>query len=143
MGPVAKIDTEGFYVEDVLVGDDQELPAGCVGERPPEGLHTPRWTGSGWTEGKPEAEIVEARKAAKVEVIKAAGVEELAAYLPHGRDELQAVHNAALVAIQEALNLPVDERLRRVDEAQRKAFARRDEVEQAASVEEVEAVEWT
>ena len=36
-------------------------------QMPPQGFHAPKWTGSEWVEGKPEAEIVEAMKAAKVE----------------------------------------------------------------------------
>ena len=140
---VSKIGADGMFVADTRLEDGATLPAGCVEQRPPQGFHAPRWTGSEWTEGKPAAEILEAKKVAKVEEMKAAGVEELASHIPHGRDELSAVHNAALVAILEALNLPVDERLRRVDEAQRKAFAKEAEVVAASTPDEVEAVAWT
>ncbi len=69
-------------------------------------------------------------------------VNELTAILPHGRDKLQAIHNATLIAVCEALNILVDERMRRVDELQRKAFSKKAQVEAATSPTEVEAIEW-
>ena len=58
MRAVAKIDESGFYLEPVLIGDGAPLPTGHAEITPFEGLHWPRWDGSGWVEGRPEAEIV-------------------------------------------------------------------------------------
>ena len=146
MRVASRVDTQGLFVEDVLLRDRDALPEGCVESRPPEGLYAPRWNGTSWEEGRPASEIVEALKGAKVNEFAARAVEDLSATGlftgSHGRDELQAVHNATLIAICEALDIPVDERMRQVDQVQRKAFARKAEVEAAQNPEELEDVTW-
>jgi hypothetical protein len=71
MRSVSKVDAAGVFVTDVLLEDGQVLPSGCVEERPPEGFHAPKWTGSTWEEGKPPGEILEDLKAAKVDEMAA------------------------------------------------------------------------
>jgi hypothetical protein len=129
MRVAAKVDGEGLFLEDVLLAEGEQLPASCIEQRPPEGLHAPRWTGMEWVEGKPEAEIVGALKSAKIDHLHARAVDELANVLPEGRDELQAVHNATLIAICERLGIPVDARMSAVDAVQRKAFQNKADIE--------------
>jgi hypothetical protein len=57
MKRVIRIDAEGFFLEDVLIEDDQELPEGCVEDLPAEGFYLPRRVDGNWVEGKTEAEI--------------------------------------------------------------------------------------
>lgn len=72
MRTVARINADGLFVEDVLLGDGQEMPPSCIGSRPPEGFHAPKWTGSAWTEGKSQAErLVEAKEAKRAELARA------------------------------------------------------------------------
>jgi hypothetical protein len=57
MRQIARIDSDGLYVEPVLVGDDAELfiqKEDLIGVEIPVGLHWPKWDGSEWVEGKPD-----------------------------------------------------------------------------------------
>lgn len=65
MRTVARINADGLFACDVLLGDGQEMPPNHVESRPPEGFHAPKWTGSAWTEGKSQAERLAAAKEAK------------------------------------------------------------------------------
>ena len=65
MRVVARVDAAGRFVEDVLLEDGEALPEGCVETRPQDGFHVPRWTGSAWAEGKPDAEILASQRAGK------------------------------------------------------------------------------
>jgi len=67
MRVVARIDGEGYFLEDVLLDDTQPLPIRTIEARPPEGFYRPRWTGEPpvWEEGKPAAEILTDAKAQK------------------------------------------------------------------------------
>ncbi len=129
MRVVSRLDANGLFAEDVLLEDGQDLPAGCVEERPPEGFHAPRWDGSGWIEAKPEAEILAALKASK-------------------RAELEAVFvsgcEADFSSPWSALGaLPTDPRLPAL---KARAVAYREKlaaVEAATTEAEVEGVEWT
>lgn len=48
---VFKIDSEGFYLESIVISDDEVTPSDCVNIIPPEEFHKPKWTGSSWIEG--------------------------------------------------------------------------------------------
>ena len=55
---VMRIDAEGFFIEDVLLEDGQEVSADCIADSTGiEGLHLPKWDGEKWAEGKPQSEI--------------------------------------------------------------------------------------
>lgn len=56
---VYKIDTYGYYVEDVILSSDDLVPSNCVTLQPPQGLYKPKWTGIKWIEGKAEDEFLE------------------------------------------------------------------------------------
>ena len=143
---VAKVNAEGLYVEDVLVRDGAPTPPGCIEQRPPEGLHRPRWTGSagGWTEGMAQGEIAEALKPQKLEEMHAAALEELSPLFTEdrGKDELIFVLAAHVRQICGALGVPVDPRLAAVETVGEKALQKRDEVEAATSPEELESIVW-
>jgi len=78
MRQAAKVDAQGFFVEDVLLGDHDPTPPDTVKTRPQEGFHRPRWTGSAWEEGKPAAEILAVLKAQKRAEMEAAFADETA-----------------------------------------------------------------
>ena len=54
---VLKIDSEGLFLEDVILQDDEELPNDCIETLCPEGFYSPKWDGEKWIEGKTQAEI--------------------------------------------------------------------------------------
>ena len=64
---ISRIDTNGFYIEPVLVKDDDVITDADLIEEPiSEGLHQPKWTGAAWVEGKAEADLLEVAKANKI-----------------------------------------------------------------------------
>jgi hypothetical protein len=142
MRAVTKIDAQGLYLEDVLLEDGEALPEGCIESRPPEGFHRPRWDGSGWVEGKPESEIVEARKPEKIAQMHAAAIDELSPLFTdeHGKDELIFLLAAHIKSIAGA---QADPRLAEVERVGSKALAKKAQIEAATSAEELEAIEWT
>jgi hypothetical protein len=54
---VFKIDDDGFYIEPVIVKDDEELGEKLIETPIPEGLFSPRWDGEKWVEGLTSEEI--------------------------------------------------------------------------------------
>ncbi len=54
---VLRIDEQGFFVEDVILKEGEEVPADCVENTVPQGLYRPRWNGSEWVEGLIQEEI--------------------------------------------------------------------------------------
>jgi hypothetical protein len=144
MRVVSKIDEQGFFLEDVLLDNDAPLPSSeHVESRPPQGFHKPKWDGTSWVEGKPEGEILEDLKVAQIQDFHNRAITDLEEALPEGRDELQAIHNATLIAVCERLGVPVDARMSAVDAVQRKAFAKKAQIEAAQSSEELEGISWT
>ncbi len=145
MRAVSKLDGQGNFAEDVLLKEGAPLPVGCIESRPPEGFHSPRWTGSGWTEGKPQAEILAGLKAAKVGEMAGAAIDALAPlFTPNaGRDETALLVASHVLKICEAFNIPPDPRLTEVVATGEKALAKKAEVEGATTVEALEAVTWT
>jgi hypothetical protein len=144
MKMVAKVDAQGHFLEDVLLEDGEATPQNCVTQRPPEGFYSPRWTGSTWVEGKPESEILESKKAEKVDEFAAQAIDELSPLFTEGkgRDETMLLIAGHVLQIAEALNVPVDPRLEQVVSTGEKALQKKEEVEQAATVEELASVEW-
>jgi hypothetical protein len=145
MRMVSKTDAQGYFVSDVLLEDDAPLPAGCIESRPPEGFYSPKWTGSEWVEGRPEGEIVEGLKAQKIDEFAGRAIDDLAPLFTgtHGRDETLFLVAGHVLQICEALNVPVDPRLEQVVAKGEHALSKKAEVEQAATVAELEAIAWT
>jgi hypothetical protein len=54
---VFKIDDQGFYVEPVIIGDDEELGENLIETPIPEGFYRPKWNGNEWVEGLTSEEI--------------------------------------------------------------------------------------
>lgn len=144
MEVVSRVDEQGRFVEDVLLIEG-DLPEGCVQSRPPEGFHSPRWTGSEWTEGKPASEILEGLKAQKVDEMAARAIDDLAPmFTPgKGRDETALLVASHVLKICEALKIPPDPRLPTVVETGQWALAKKEEVEAATTVDALEVVTWT
>jgi hypothetical protein len=67
MRVVAKVNAQGFYLEDVFVADGAPLPASHIESRPQQGFHRPKWSAASlaWVEGKPAADILTEAKANK------------------------------------------------------------------------------
>jgi len=57
MRKVLKINSEGLFLEDVLIKDDEELPSDCVETLCPDGFYSPKWLKGKWIEGKTQTEI--------------------------------------------------------------------------------------
>jgi hypothetical protein len=57
MKQVYKIDSDGFYLEPVIIEDADTLPDNCVEEFPTKGLYKHRWNGQEWEEGLTQEEI--------------------------------------------------------------------------------------
>jgi hypothetical protein len=146
MRVVAKIDDQGLYVEDVLLEDNQPLPAGTVAQRPPEGFHAPKWNGSEWLEGKSEEEIVASLKDAKINEFAARAVEDLDATglftSGHGDRETLFVMAKTLKAICQALGIPLDARLDAIAATGDTAMSKKQEIESAQDLGELKAIEW-
>lgn len=54
---VRKIDSAGLFLEDIIIGEADDLPTGCVETSAPEGLFHPKWNGTSWVEGMAVLEI--------------------------------------------------------------------------------------
>lgn len=67
---VFKIDTNGFYLEDVILKDSDPVPADCVTVQPTQGLHKPQYANGEWVEGKLASDILSGAKSAKLEELK-------------------------------------------------------------------------
>ena len=50
MRQVYEIDKNGYFVKDVILQRDREIPADCVEVRPPQPCYNPRWNGIEWVE---------------------------------------------------------------------------------------------
>lgn len=53
------IDEDGYYIEDMIIDDNDLLPSNCVLLQAPQGFYKPKWTGSEWVEGAAQHEIDE------------------------------------------------------------------------------------
>ncbi len=59
MKKVLKINEDGFFIEDVVLEDEESIPEGCIEVECPQGFYKPRWDGSMWIEGLTQEEIEE------------------------------------------------------------------------------------
>lgn len=57
MKQVFKIDSDGFYLEPVILSDNEAIPSDCVEEFPTEGMFKHKWNGTVWEEGLSQEEI--------------------------------------------------------------------------------------
>lgn len=62
MRKVLKIDKQGYFLEDVIIEDDEFTPKDCVETECPDGFYKPRWNGSMWIERLTPQEIEELKK---------------------------------------------------------------------------------
>jgi hypothetical protein len=54
---VFKFDSNGFYVEPVILGDVESMPSGCTDIQPPDGLFKGKFVEGAWIEGLSADEI--------------------------------------------------------------------------------------
>jgi len=52
-----RINEKGYFIEDVLSFDADNLSLDLILDNVPQGLHKPRWNGAEWIEGKLQEEI--------------------------------------------------------------------------------------
>ena len=57
MRKVLKIDKYGYFVEDEIFQNNEEVPADCIEVECPEGFYHARWDGEEWVEGLAQEEI--------------------------------------------------------------------------------------
>lgn len=62
MKQVFKVDENGYFVEPVLIEDDEELPSDCVEIPFPDGMYRPKWDGNQWLEGLTPEELDERQR---------------------------------------------------------------------------------
>lgn len=62
MRKVLKIDDNGYFIEDVILENEEITPEGCIEVECPQGFYKPRWDGSRWIEGLTQEEIEELKK---------------------------------------------------------------------------------
>lgn len=65
MKKVLKIDSDGFYVEDVILNPIEEIPSDCIETHCPEGFYKPKWDGEKWIEGYTNEEIKQIQEEAE------------------------------------------------------------------------------
>lgn len=56
---VYEIDTEGFYIQPVIIPKESEEESLYISIKPPDGLFKPKWDGEKWVEGLSQKEIDE------------------------------------------------------------------------------------
>lgn len=54
---VYKIDSEGFYIEPIFLGEYDDIPSNCVNVEPPDGLFKLKFVDGEWIEGLTSQEI--------------------------------------------------------------------------------------
>jgi hypothetical protein len=57
MKQVFKIDSNGFYIEPVILQDDEKLGNNLIDIAISEGFYRPKWYGKKWVEGLTQLEI--------------------------------------------------------------------------------------
>ena len=74
MKMVHRIDTNGMFIEDILLEDDELTPGDCVEVQAEPGFHHPQWDSVNkvWGEGKSEEYVLAHLKTLKIEQIKQA-----------------------------------------------------------------------
>lgn len=131
MRVVSRVDAGGVFAGDVLLEDDWETPENCVEARPPAGLYSPKWNGSGWFEGRPAGEVLAALKAAKRAELETAFASECEASFP-----------SLWAALGVIAASPQDARVTALKARAAKLQTRLAAVEGAATIEAVRAVAW-
>lgn len=51
MKKALRIDSNRFFVEDVILQDDEATPPDCIETPCPDGFYKPKWDGTQWIEG--------------------------------------------------------------------------------------------
>jgi hypothetical protein len=72
MRQVVRIDSDGFFIEPVILKDDDLTPEDCVEEPIEESFFLPRWYDGLWVEGKSIEVILEHEKTLKIKELNTA-----------------------------------------------------------------------
>lgn len=57
MRKILRIDSNGFYIEDVILQNGEVTPTDCIEIICPDGFYKPKWNGNAWVEGLTQVEI--------------------------------------------------------------------------------------
>lgn len=57
MKKILRIDTNGFFIEDILVKESDIIPDDCIDIECSDGFYKPKWNGLEWVEGLTQIEI--------------------------------------------------------------------------------------
>lgn len=76
MKQIIKVDSDGVYIEPVIIEDEDETPSDCIETPCPDGFYKPKWSGSEWVEGLTQSEI-DVIKASEPTNIRAEAVAEM------------------------------------------------------------------
>lgn len=77
---VNRIDENGFYLEDVILSEEDAVPFDCIGIQVPDGFWLPKWdTQAGvWVEGRTQEEIAGIKASITTQIaVKAQAIEEI------------------------------------------------------------------
>jgi len=54
---IVKIDSNGLFIEDVIIDENEVVPGDCIEIPCPPGFYHPKWDGKNWVEGLSQTEI--------------------------------------------------------------------------------------
>jgi hypothetical protein len=54
---VYRIDKDGYYIEPVILKENDNIPSDCIETRPQDGFYKPQFVNNEWTEGETQEEI--------------------------------------------------------------------------------------
>lgn len=57
MKKVLKINSKGYFIEDIILQDGDQTPTDCIETQCQGGFYKPRWNGTSWVEGLTQEEI--------------------------------------------------------------------------------------
>ena len=142
-GPVSVVSTGNFYVNrGTFLAPEwhqlNEAAALATDTTPAEGFYRPQWTGSGWTEGKSEGEILEAAKETKKRELGQAALSVLALSLTPGLE----VYEAIFLLATATTTGQKDGRLDAMRGAGEKLLAKHAQTDLATTEAELEAISW-
>lgn len=66
MKQVFKFDADGYYLEPVILDDNEAIPADCTDVQPQDGLYKGQFVNNAWVEASLQADILKALKATKM-----------------------------------------------------------------------------
>lgn len=148
MRQIARVDSSGFFAEDVLLEDDAPLQPGMVPHGPPDGFYEPQWNParSEWVEGESPARALERVRAAKFREVEDAALTEIEGLFSTSRPEYEAllyISIALTSTTNDDLTKEAKAKIQAIVEAGKKMRNLFAEVAAATDVQSLEALVWS